>query len=97
VEIQTCQFVPPGATAEQKRAHRDGTLDNDGGVWLAGPEPLAVSPALAWRLLGVCNSTGYKLLAAGELDSFLVGRCRRVTMASIKGLIARRIEAERAA
>jgi excisionase family DNA binding protein len=53
--------------------------------------PLVVPPKAAWRMLGVSNSTGYKLLAAGELQSVKLGRARRITVASIHGLIARRL------
>ena len=48
--------------------------------------PLAVPPKDAWRLLGCSNSTGYELLAAGELDSFRLGRARRITVDSIRQL-----------
>ena len=58
--------------------------------------PLAVPPKDAWRLLGCSNSTGYELLAAGELDSFRLGRARRITVDSIRQLIARRLAAAKA-
>ena len=53
--------------------------------------PLVVPPKIAWRMLGVSNSTGYKLLAAGQLQSVKFGRARRITVASIHLLIARRL------
>ena len=59
------------------------------------PEPLGVPPRQAWAMLGISNSTGYGLIAAGELDSFTVGRARRITTASIHRYMARRIELER--
>jgi hypothetical protein len=55
--------------------------------------PLAVKPKVAWRLLSCSNTYGYELLAAGELDSYLDGKARKITMASIQSYIARRIEA----
>ena len=55
-------------------------------------EPLAVPPKVAWRLLGICNTTGYGLLAAGELRSYTIGRARRITMESIRNLIARGLD-----
>ena len=58
--------------------------------------PLAVPPKDAWRLLGVSNSTGYELLAAGELNSFRLGRARRITVESVRQLIARRLAAAKA-
>jgi hypothetical protein len=54
-------------------------------------EPLAVRPREAWRLLSCSNSYGYELLAAGELDSFSDGSARKITVASIKSYIARRL------
>ena len=66
----------------------------------AGPQaahsgPLAVSPREAWTMLGISNSTGYELPAAGELDSFTVGRARRITVASIHRYIARKLSEAR--
>jgi len=55
-------------------------------------EPLLVKPKVAWKLLGCGNTRGYELLAAGELESFLDGRSRKITMASIHRFIARRLE-----
>lgn len=57
--------------------------------------PLVVPPKDAWRLLGVSNSTGYELLAAGELDSIKFGRARRITVESIHRLISRRLAASK--
>jgi hypothetical protein len=59
-------------------------------------EPIAVRPRVAWRLLDCGNTHGYALLAAGELESYLDGRSRRITMRSIKGYIARRLASNRA-
>jgi hypothetical protein len=56
-------------------------------------EPLLVKPKAAWRLINCSHSHGYKLLAAGELVSFKDGKSRKITMASIRGYIARQIEA----
>jgi excisionase family DNA binding protein len=49
--------------------------------------PLVVSPRQACQLLSVGLTRLYELLKAGELDSFLVGRSRRVTLASIHAYI----------
>ncbi len=54
-------------------------------------EPLVVSPKIAWRMLAVGNTRGYELLANGELESFKDGRSRKITLASIKALVARRV------
>jgi hypothetical protein len=80
-----------GTTAEAKKGLRGGDLS-----WLGGLEPLAVPPQIAWQLLQISNTKGYELIATGELESFLVGRSRRITMASIRSLIERRLAAAKA-
>ena len=60
-------------------------------------EPLVVGPSKAWYLLDCGNTHGYELIAAGELESYLDGRSRRITMQSIKDYIARRLAATSAA
>jgi hypothetical protein len=55
----------------------------------ANIDPLVVTPATARKLLGISNTHLYKIL--GELESYRDGRARRITMASIKARIARRI------
>jgi excisionase family DNA binding protein len=54
---------------------------------LSQHERLVVPPKEAWRMLGISNSKGYELLAAGQLDSIKFGRARRITMESIHRLI----------
>jgi hypothetical protein len=54
-------------------------------------EPLVVKPKIAWKMLDCGNTRGYELLAAGELESYKEGRSRKVTVASIKALVARRL------
>src|SRR5262245_35771877 len=56
-------------------------------------DSLVVSPRKAWEMLNCSNDHGYRLLAAGELESFLDGRLRKVTVASINSFIQRRIAA----
>jgi hypothetical protein len=56
-------------------------------------EPLVVKPKAAWRMLGCGNTRGYELIAAGELESFTDGRSRKITVASIKSYIERRLNA----
>jgi len=82
-------FKTPVPKAEPRIGHNGGPPLNE-------LEPLAVPPRVAWHLLGCGNTHGYELLAAGELDSFLDGRARKITMRSIKGYIARRLAANRA-
>lgn len=54
-------------------------------------EPLVVKPKVAWKMLACGNTRGYELLAAGELESFLDGRSRKITVESIHRYIARRL------
>ncbi len=56
-------------------------------------EPLVVKPKVAWRMLGCGNTRGYELIAAGELESYKDGRSRKITVASIKRYIERRLAA----
>jgi hypothetical protein len=53
--------------------------------------PLVVKPKAAWKMLACSNTRGYELLAAGELDSFLDGRSRKITVESIRRYIAQRL------
>jgi hypothetical protein len=55
--------------------------------------PLLVRPRDAWKMLACGNTRGYELLAAGELEHFLDGRARKITVASIQRYIARRLAA----
>jgi hypothetical protein len=67
-------------------------------IYSTGPgeaEPLVVKPKLAWKLLACSNTRGYELLSAGELESFLDGRSRKIIVASIHRFIAGRLAAER--
>jgi hypothetical protein len=58
-------------------------------------EPLVVSPRRARRMLDCGNTRLYELISARELESFKDGKSRKITTASIKNYIARRIEASR--
>ena len=57
-------------------------------------EPLVVSPRQACRLLSIGNTRLYGLIGAGELESYLDGRSRRITMVSIRRRLARLLSAE---
>src|SRR5260370_13049278 len=57
------------------------------------PKSLVVPPARAWEMIDCGNDFGYKLIARGELESFLQGRLRKITVASINKYIERRIAA----
>jgi hypothetical protein len=56
--------------------------------------PLLVKPNVAWKMLSCGNTRGYELLAAGELDSFLDGRSRKITVESIRRYISCRLAVE---
>ena len=58
--------------------------------------PLVVKPKIAWKMLACSNTHGYELIATGELESFRDGRSRKIVVASIHRLIARRLAAEKA-
>lgn len=53
--------------------------------------PLVVKPKVAWKMLACSNTRGYELLAAGELETYKEGRSRKITVASIKAFVARRL------
>jgi hypothetical protein len=57
----------------------------------ADDSPLVVKPKGARRMLHCGNTRLYELLAAGELDSFLDGRSRKITVDSIRRYIARQL------
>ena len=54
---------------------------------------LAVPPRVAAQMLGYGLTHLYKLLNAGELESYLDGGARRVLVSSITGYIERKLEA----
>jgi hypothetical protein len=54
--------------------------------------PLVVKPKTAWKMLACSNTRGYELLNAGELESFLDGRSRKITVDSIHRYIARLLQ-----
>ena len=54
--------------------------------------PLIVKPKEARRMLACGHTRLYQLIAAGELDSFLDGRARKITVDSIRRYIARQLD-----
>ena len=58
-------------------------------------DPLVVKPKVAWKMLACSNTQGYELLAAGELESYKEGRSRKITVASSRALVARRLASGR--
>lgn len=55
-------------------------------------EPLAVSPKEAFAAIGVGVTKGYELINSGELESFMLGRSRRVTTESVRAFVNRQLE-----
>jgi hypothetical protein len=68
---------------------------SDRRVEISDLDPLVVKPKDAWRMLACGNTRGYELLAAGELESYKEGRSRKITVASIRALVARRLASGR--
>jgi hypothetical protein len=62
---------------------------------LSEDERLVVSPRRAKHMLDIGNTRLYELLNGKELDSFLDGRSRKITLESIHRLIARRLAQSR--
>ena len=54
-------------------------------------EPLLVKPADAARMLGCGRTRIYELVNAREIDLFRDGRSRKITVASIRRYIKRRL------
>jgi hypothetical protein len=63
---------------------------------LGADERLVVSPKTACLMLDVGVTRLYQLLDAGELESFLDGNRRRITVASIKARTERLLEQAKA-
>jgi hypothetical protein len=60
-------------------------------------EPLVVSPGIAARKLNESRNRIYERINSGELESYKDGGARKITMASIRALIQRKLEASRLA
>jgi excisionase family DNA binding protein len=69
-------------------AERPGTVPE------GAPRPLLVSPREACRLLSIGLTRLYEILNTGELDSVLIGRSRRISVASIHSFVQRQIAAK---
>jgi hypothetical protein len=57
-------------------------------------DPLAVSPKKASALLDVGLTQLYQLLGSREIESFRVGKSRKVLVASLNAYVARQVAAE---
>lgn len=61
------------------------------GTGLDDDERLVVSPRRARHMLDCGNTRLYELVSSKELESYLDGRSRKITVASIRRLIALRL------
>src|SRR4051794_32622694 len=78
--------VPASGVNDASVPHRPLDLAPTTGV-----VPLAVTPRQACHMLSVGLTRLYQLLNSNELDSFLLGKSRRITTASIQAFIARQL------
>jgi hypothetical protein len=85
--LERQRFFAIRSEAERIRAARLSGSNTEN----ARPVPLLVKPREAWRLLNCSNTRGYELIAARELESFLDGRSRKITMKSIHHYIEHRL------
>lgn len=60
-------------------------------------EPITVRTKDAFNALGVGVTKGYELISAGELEVIKIGRATRITVASLKAMVARRLAEQREA
>ena len=58
-------------------------------------DPLALPPKQAFAAIGVGITKGYELIAAGDLETFKIGRATRITTESLRAYVARQLEAQR--
>jgi len=56
-------------------------------------KPIAVTTKDGFRMIPVSPAQGYRLIAAGELETFKIGRATRITIDSIEAFVQRRREA----
>jgi excisionase family DNA binding protein len=69
--------------------HSTGVGDDEG--------RLGVSPKIACEMIGCGITTLYQLLADKKLESYRLGRARRITTESIRSLVRHEIERSKAA
>ena len=69
--------------------HSTGLGDSEG--------RLGVSPKIACEMIGCGITTLYALIAAKRLETYKIGRARRITTSSIRSLVRDEIERLKAA
>lgn len=60
-------------------------------------EPIGLTPKATKAVIGCGTTKLYQLINAGELDSYFIGRSRRITTASIRAYVARQLDRSEAA
>jgi hypothetical protein len=60
-------------------------------------EPLGVSPRQTGQLLNIGQTRVWHLIGTGELETYWEGRCRKVTLRSIRARHERQLAAARGA
>lgn len=55
-------------------------------------EPIGLTPKAAKDAIGCGTTKLYELINNGELDTYTIGRGRRITTASIKAYVARQMK-----
>jgi hypothetical protein len=78
------------------RAAGAASSDTEQAHWPRGPPvdpvgPLVVRPLQAMEMLQCGRATLYEMIAAGELDSYVDGAARKITVASIHRRIERKL------
>jgi len=68
-------------------------MKTDCGTRAPSIDRLVVRPKRAFQMLDCGNTHGYELVKAGELESFLDGRSRKITVESIHRYIGRKLAA----
>jgi hypothetical protein len=94
---QTIRSSRPHGSPRRPGSPKEGNGGDNGGECGDDPagkidvKPLLVKPRIACLLLSCGITRLYELLNAGELSSFLDGKSRKITTASIEAYVARRL------
>jgi hypothetical protein len=88
---QTIRSSRPHRSPRPSDSGDDGGECGDDHAGKINVKPLLVKPRIACLLLSCGVTRLYELLNAGELSSFLDGKSRKITTASIEAYIARRL------
>jgi excisionase family DNA binding protein len=59
---------------------------------IAQMQTIGLPPKVAKEVIGCGTTNLYELLNAGELDSYFIGRSRRITTESLRAFVARQTQ-----